>query len=733
MHAIESHIEIEKMLDKAYASRVHDLGQSMQSVENALALSIAANVPSLIAKSLNLLSLFHMIKGDYDQSITQANDAIALYEDLDDEQGVANAKYNIAGVYYKTDNFHLGLVYLLDCLQIYKKYNDNHNLARTLKSMGTIYDYFGDTNNSIKSYENAIEAARNAKDLNLESNAFNPLSGLYLKQDNPKKAMQLIELAIEMKKQTGDTRGLAFSIYGRGKVYAYLKEFDNAEKDYFEALAIHERVGERLGKGMILYKLAVLYREKGELEKSKNYLYQTLDYCETFNIVYIKIKANYCLYEVYKILGDNNKALEVLEEYIRIKESVINSQTMMVIRNYEMIMRMQNLELEAEMEKEKAQILERQAMAEQQAKVKQDFLSTMSHEIRTPLNAIISIASLLNDTHFNDEDRSLFHSLKFASNNLLMLINDILDFTKMDSGNIKLELRSTRILPFLQNLSNIYQGMAIEKGLKLSLSIDPTLSSFYEIDETKLGQILGNLISNAVKYTDKGLVQLELTKLEDNGDCDLIEFKIKDTGPGIPESIQQMIFESFYQPDSVTTRKKGGSGLGLAIVKKLVELHQSTIKVDSKQNEGSVFYFTLALKKSIEITDAPIAVSNELNNKYVLIAEDNLVNAMVSKKLLSNWGILSDHAINGKDAYEKSLLKKYDFILMDIHMPEMNGYEASKTIKESSGLNQHTPIYALTADIFSEQQDKDAQFFDGMLRKPIEIEKLFDALKKGRS
>ncbi len=722
--------KIEKLLEKAYSSRINNLGLSIELGQQALALSREVNRKDLIAQSLNRLSLFYMIHGRYEESLSMAKEAIDYFEELNDEMGVANAKYSIAGIYYKTNNFHLGLVNLIDCLTIYKKHNDFHNLARTQKSMGTIYDFLGDVNNSFKSYEGSIESAQKAGDLNLESNAFNPLSGLYLKQNNPAKAMELIEDSIAMKQKTGDTRGMAFAIYGRGKVYAYLKEYDKAELDYLQALDIHERMGEPLGKGMTLNKLAILYSTLGKDEKAKDYFHKALQYCEEYNIAAVLIRANQGLYEIYKRQNDSVKALEVLERYIKMKEQLINTQTLMVIRNYEMITRIESMEKEAQLQKERAEILEKQRRAEQLAKVKQDFLSTMSHEIRTPLNAIISIAALLNEKHFDKEELELFRSLKFASNNLLMLVNDILDFTKLEQVKVKLENRSTDFRLFLENLKNTYNGLALEKGLEMNLKVDAEIADFYELDETKLGQILGNLISNAIKYSERGFVKIEVNKVNNFGENDLVEFKIKDSGVGIASHIGQEVFESFYQIGPVHTRKHSGSGLGLAIVKKLVELHGSIINMISEVGVGSTFFFTLELKKSQACQHTPSSLSDELNNKTTLIAEDNLVNALVSKKILTKWGIKSDHALNGVDAIEKAKEQVYDFILMDIHMPGLNGYEAAKAIRETDNPNRNTPIYALTADITSENDEEYAKYFNCVLRKPIEIDKLFEVLIK---
>ncbi|HCN83497.1 MAG TPA: hypothetical protein DIT07_07710 [Sphingobacteriaceae bacterium] len=391
---------------------------------------------------------------------------------------------------------------------------------------------------------------------------------------------------------------------------------------------------------------------------------------------------------------------------------------------------MESLEKEAQVQREKAEIMEKKNRAEQIATVKQDFLSTMSHEIRTPLNAVITIASLLGDKR-NKDEKQLIHSLKFASNNLLLIINDILDFTKLDSGKVTLEPRPADFRLLLGNIRKTYESMAKEKGLNLYLIIDKDISGSYELDETKLSQILSNLITNAIKFTETGRIGIKVEKIKSKKQTDLLRFKISDTGTGIQEEHLNDIFDSFFQPKYITTRKQGGSGLGLAIVKKLLALHGSDISASSAVGKGSVFSFDLQLKRSVTPVKTTEEYSNErLKDKTVLLAEDNLINAMVAIKLLSNWGLKTEHAKNGLEAVEKSKAKEFDFILMDIHMPEMDGFEAAKCIRKNENLNMKTQMFALTADITTENHKEYLTYFDRLLWKPIERDKLYDALMK---
>ena len=715
------------LLDEAYASRTNNLTRSTELAKQALAISMEANAPALIAKSLSELSLFAMIKGEYDYSMKASEEAIKYFEELKDEKGVADAKYNIGGIYYKTDNFHLGLVYLIDCLTTYRKFNDYHNQARTEKSLGTIYEYFGDQKKAVKSYEDSIESAKKAGDTNLESNAYNPLSGIYLKQGRLKKATDIIERSIAMKKKTGDIRGLAFSIYGRAKIYAKTLQYEKAEEDFKETIKIHLEMGERLGLGMVYHKISLLYVAMGRLQEAKDILNSTLEFSDKYKMVIVKFKCSYLLYQIYKQENEPLKAIYYLEQYLEQKEAVINAQTLKVIENYELITKMESLEKEAQVQKEKAEIIEKKNRAEQVALVKQEFLSTMSHEIRTPLNAVITIASLLGDEQTRDK-KQLVNSLKFAANNLLLIINDILDFTKLDAGKARLETRPCNFRLLLGNIKNTYDGLANEKGLNLVLTIGPGVSESYEVDETKMSQILGNLITNGIKFTDNGKVEIIVEKVKSTLQNDRLSFKITDTGSGIESSYMDDIFESFSQPKSITTRKQGGSGLGLAIVKKLVSLHGSNVTVSSTIGQGSTFSFELELEKCDNPIKTSAKYSDQLKDKTVLLAEDNLINAMLISKLLSNWKIVTQHAKNGLEAVEMSKLKIFDFILMDIHMPEMDGFEATRSIRTSKEINIKTPIFALTADITAESIEEYTQYFNGFLRKPIEIDKLYEAL-----
>ncbi|WP_395053321.1 ATP-binding protein [Flavobacterium sp.] len=724
----ETRTKINSLLEESYAVRINNLKKSISLTNIALSLCVKSSLNDLKAKSLSQLSLYYMITGKYDESYNLSQKCITLFEKLKDEKGIADAKYNMAGFYYRTNNFQLGVVFLIDALIIYKKHNDYHNISRCEKSLGTVYGFCGDDDKATISHKNAIKAAKTINDLNLESNAYNNLSGIYIKNNQVDLALEIIEKSIAIKEKTEDTRGLAFAIYGRAKVNLFQKKYDKAEKDFLESIDIHTKMGELLGLAMGYNKLAKLYFETNKIDLAKKTVTKGLEICYLFNISLIKIKSLYLLYSIFKFENNEEQALRHLELYLTEKESIFNAQNFKIIENYDLLVRMQTMQKEAEHQQEKTILITKSTKIEQAARVRQEFLSTMSHEIRTPLNAVTTIATMLSENS-HIEDKTLIDSLKFSSHHLMQIINDILDFTKLDLGKMSLDFQPVIFKTYLENFWKTYQFQAKENGIDFKLNLDENLYNCYSIDATKITQILGNLVTNAIKFTDKGNVILDVKIIQQSNEFDLVSFKVSDTGIGIEKENLEQIFESFSQLKNGINRKKDGAGLGLSICKKIIELHDSEIKIESVFGKGSVFSFDLKLNKVQIVKQVnQEKLIEDISGTKILLAEDNAINAMIAKKLLSKWGIETDHAVNGLIATEKATLSKYDFILMDIHMPILDGYQAAKNIRTLENLNKETPIFGLTADISAKDNEEYNHFFNDFFLKPLEIEKLKAAL-----
>jgi PAS domain S-box-containing protein len=333
-------------------------------------------------------------------------------------------------------------------------------------------------------------------------------------------------------------------------------------------------------------------------------------------------------------------------------------------------------------------------------KAKQQFLSNMSHEIRTPMNAIIGFTKVVLKTELTSKQREYLQAIKTSGDALIVLINDILDLAKVDSGKMSFEKTPFKMAKSIAAMIHLFDIKSQEKNVLLLKEYDESIPEIVIGDPVRLHQIILNLVSNAVKFTIQGKIIVSVTLVEETHDDVIIEFAVSDTGIGIIEAKIESIFENFQQASSGTSRIYGGTGLGLAIVKQLVEAQGGTIKVSSVINVGSTFSFRLPFQKTIANVETPediFALDTELKNINVLVVEDIALNQLLMRTLLDDFGFNCDIASNGKIAIEKLRLKQYDIILMDLQMPVMNGFETTEYIRKT--LNSNVPIVALTADV----------------------------------
>lgn len=365
------------------------------------------------------------------------------------------------------------------------------------------------------------------------------------------------------------------------------------------------------------------------------------------------------------------------------------------------------------------------------SRAKDMFISVMSHEIRTPLNAVIGMSHLLLDGPKLESQKENLEVLKFSSDNLLTLINDVLDFTKIETGNVELEQFEMHLRDMIQHITASLQYKTKEKNIYLQAQIDPHVPDIVIGDSTRLSQILLNIASNAVKFTTEGGVKIGLEVIDQTRKKVRIRFSVTDTGIGIPGDKLNTIFESFKQADTSTTRKFGGTGLGLAISKRLIELHDSHINVDSVPGKGSTFWFTITFNKTENTKSNNSNVEAALNIS-LLVVDDNQINRLLINKILTKWGAQIDFAENGVQAVSKIESQKYDVVLMDIHMPEMGGLEATQIIRNKpEPYFKNLPIIALTASMLTSQMgDIGNAGMNDYILKPFEPKILFEKLSK---
>ncbi|MEA5460780.1 response regulator [Arcicella sp. LKC2W] len=406
---------------------------------------------------------------------------------------------------------------------------------------------------------------------------------------------------------------------------------------------------------------------------------------------------------------------------------IIDSNNLLVLVDYLQVQIDNRKKMEAELRLAKE-------LAENATQAKSEFLSMMSHEIRTPLNAIVGMTYLMQQEEVSDNMAENLKILQFSTDNLHALINDILDFSKIEAGKVELEKAPFDLKQLISNIKKANQIKAEEKQNSIKLMIDDDVPNLIIGDSLRLGQIVSNLVSNAVKFTKNGSITVELTLQKRAGNNAILGFSVTDTGIGIEPHKQQLIFDKFTQANSETTREFGGTGLGLVITKKLLQLHGSEIKLFSEAGKGAKFYFSVEL----EVASDVIKLKKDINLEFqeedilkgvkVLLVEDYPVNIKVATKFLERWKVNIDIAENGKIALEKFETGKYDVVLMDIQMPIMDGYTATSEIRK---IDINVPIIALTASATLNNQDR--AFTVGMndyITKPFNPKELFNKIAK---
>jgi PAS domain S-box-containing protein len=371
-------------------------------------------------------------------------------------------------------------------------------------------------------------------------------------------------------------------------------------------------------------------------------------------------------------------------------------------------------------------------------KAKELFLANISHEIRTPINGIAGMASLLGNNPLPEDQLTYINAIKSASDNLKVIINDILDLASIESGKLKFENIGFSLTDLLATLENLFTIQAKEKRIVLNIHVAKSANKILLGDPVRLNQILTNLISNAIKFTHSGFIKVAVSANRLSSKKLNLKITIEDTGIGIPVEKQSAIFESFNQADASVTRKYGGTGLGLTIVKQLVELQKGTVSVESKENIGSVFLVTIpySIGTLKNIVDKPLyngltKNSNTLKDFSVLLVEDNEINRLYASSIIKAWGCNFDTAENGYEAIQKLKSTSYSVVLMDIQMPIMDGFETTKAIRSFNSAIKNVPIVAITANATKKDIEKcKAAGMNDCIAKPFTPEELFSILIK---
>ena len=446
------------------------------------------------------------------------------------------------------------------------------------------------------------------------------------------------------------------------------------------------------------------------------------------------ISAMLCFY----LSPETNTAVQVISEVMYKKlysSNLLIGMALTLTFSYAILRTNKNneeaiLKENANLRKAEMELLKAKKKAEVAANTKSRFLSNMSHELRTPLNGIIGVSNLLSQESYMPHQKQSLDILRYSSEHMMTLINDILDYHKIEAGKLELEMRPVNIMKFMNRIINQFSGQIQLKGLQFNTAIDIHLDNEMFTDDTRLNQILNNLLSNAIKFTETGSISLTAKQLHSTSERATVQFVVKDTGIGIPELKHREIFRSFTQADIDTTRKYGGTGLGLTISKRLINMFNSELMLKSQEGKGSEFFFTVVLRINQEnklyIEEDHSRQLTSLEGVRILIAEDNKVNMSIAKRFMNKWGIVVEEAVNGKEAVERFRNGSYDLMLIDLEMPEMDGPSALKEIRR---FNKSVPAMAFTAAVYDNMEnDLLKKGFVDYIHKPFRPEVLHNKI-----
>lgn len=694
----------------------HDI--SKQYYEKVINMKGDEDVFRAKSVALNNIGLIYREAKDYKNALDKFEEALKIREEVKDKNLVAHSYNYIGSIYSSLREFENAEKYYNLSLQYYKELNDFTNMGKVMINIGKMYYDKSEKEKSLQYRNEAIDVFMNNNKLYAAADAMTDLAEFHKDEKNINEAFRHSQKAYEISTQNKYIAirqhalkllsDLSLISNNANEAYRYLKIYDDLKDSVSQQEAQRKIVNlefsnelQRRDREMSIMKTENQVKELAiENQKKRNTL-----------LIIIIITILILLLVIFFAFRIQRKNLKAVQD----RNKLIDE------NNKKIEMSMIMLE-------------EAKEVAEKNSRIKSEFLSIMSHELRTPVNAVLGMTQVIMEENPRTDQLENLETIKVSAENLLSIINDILDYNRLESGTMVLDEKDFSLKNLMTSLFKIFSFSMKQKGLMLKYNYDEKLGEGFIGDKMRIGEIISNLIGNAIKFTDIGSVTIDIKKIGIKANSSLIRISVQDTGIGISSQNVSNIFESFTQEKTDTTRKYGGTGLGLSIVKKLLELMNGNIYVESKVGEGSKFYFEIELKNSDVKFELPAVpqkkqtepLNYEINLERILIVEDNNVNQLVMKKMLKNIGVEIDIADNGKIGFEKVLKNKYDLVFMDLLMPEMDGYEATKEIRF---FNKDIPIIALTADVMKGVQAKTKEAgMNSYLTKPVKKDELLKVL-----
>ena len=680
-------------------------------------------------------------KKSYSKAILYTEKAIEFAKKNKLSNKLADCYLQLATIFFELEKNDLAIDYYIRAISIYSKSEPKSNIALAYYSLGKCYL----KKNNIPYAESYFEKATIVYE---KLNFLEAIEVINLQKAIIKKEKRKYEEAITILKGVIENISDDALLSTKTEAYIQLGEIEVIKKEYSQALDYlnqakytNETSNNDFKLAKRIYKLLGTTHEKNNNISSSNFYLQK--YVNLIDSIGKLNNSNLTENTVDKIQFDKQlKTIEQLDKERKSQQKTLRFSKLISILSIALISILSLLSLSLYKnnkirtstnkllkEKNKELTLEKEK-AERASKARADFLSTVSHELRTPLNAINGITYLLLQENPKQSQLDYLKSLEFSGNYLLNFINDILEINRLESDKVTIEKINFNITKLSQNIINSFKEFINENNINFHLNIDNSLNYNLKGDPTKISQILINLINNAIKFSKDGDVWFTISKKSETENNITLHFEIRDNGIGIPEEKQEAIFDSFSQGSVEINRTYGGTGLGLSIVKKILEVMGSEIYLISEAEKGSTFSFDLEFEKGI-IDPVAIEINQNIefsNEKNILLVEDNKINQMITQKMLKRKGISCVIIDNGEDAIENVRTNNYDLILMDVHLPGINGTESTTEIRK---FNNTVPIIALTAISLNENREMLLSYgMNEVITKPFEPEHFYTVVTK---
>jgi len=661
------------------------------------------------------------LKGRHNQAIKLSNEALEYAKKVGTDSIEGRAYNVISMAFLDLKDNEAAFEHLTKAKKIYIKINDSLKLISIYNNIGVFYGDNKQVDSSNVYYKKAMKIAEtldNKRTIFLLAYNIGYNYGIY-KGDYSNSMLYLNKsLSLIDHSDHNNVKGKLYRAIGYVK--KSLKKFDAAHANFDKSISIYKKHGYLEGLAEVYQYKIDAYKEQNDLTSANKYLLKLIKVKDSVDVIEKddlakEIEAKYKL-------KDNKDKLKFIEKEKEVQQKLLDKSK---IFNWLLAFLMVLLLFTAYWIYIKNKELKRaRDRAQQLSKVKSNFYSEISHELRTPLYAVIELSGLLLKENVNIKHKEYLESLKFSGNHLLSLINNVLQLNKVESGKLEIEKSNFELKALISNIIDSLEYALRDSGNSIVLNYDDTIPRKMIGDSLKLSQVLINLISNAIKFTNNGTIEVIMNRLsaeEKEGEIKVF-FKVKDNGLGISKEKQAQVFEDYYQEHAKNENSYKGTGLGLSIVKRTLEAMNSNIEVESEEGKGAAFFFDTLFEyeKEVEIEDEGYLKQLEtIKNYKLLIVDDNKINQLVTKKVLDQLSVSSQVTDSGIKAIDLVRENQYDCVLMDLHMPKIDGYETSRQIRL---FNSKIPIVALTAASSEEIENKIKEVkMNGYILKPFII------------